>query len=317
MSEYPLEMHHPSFSAGTPAVFAVPNDGSGQQAGTMLKKGVPGRFPPVTVVSEKDEEYHRAQGYLAKGETPVHVQGFHQYPKMLVHPDHVPGTPDEIHAEPREEGKPLKTYMVKGTPEKFPPVTVNSPEEEAEWNAKGYHMPKLPDPTAFQRSRSVPYDPHRTVNGYPRWENGVLVNDPALGNSGVKEYPKWVRAREATEGDDGMVLVNSAKEEFELLEAGEFTDAKVQYMIGERRHLSEIGDEAGVERIEKMLADAGIQIKDRPHGTVWTRVEKTEEPAPETDERAALIAEAEAKGVKIDKRWNVEKLRAALESQAA
>lgn len=35
---------------------------------------------------------------------------------------------------------------------------------------------------------------------------------------------------------------------------------------------------------------------------------------PETDERAMLIRIAEEKGVKIDKRWSAEKLRAALEA---
>lgn len=330
--KYPLEMVHPAFDAGSPARFKN-NSGEllppGIVSGTMVSEGRASRNPPVTVSNQRDEEYHRSLGYLAKGETPTKVEGFFDYPKMLVHPDHVAGTPDEIHAKPREEGKAIETFTVKGTPEKFPPVIVNNAEEESAWNAKGYHMSKLPDPDSFQRSRSVPYVPGRTVNGYPRWENGVLVNDPSLNSAGVKEYPKWV----------GDKLVNSAKEELELLGHGDLTDAKINYLIGERRHLSEIGDDAGVERIENMLAEGGIEVKDRPHGTTWRRVEKAEEPEPElfnetkntpstkcqppslTTERQAekadLLTEAEARGIKVDGRWSIEKIRAALDQAAA
>lgn len=44
--------------------------------------------------------------------------------------------------------------------------------------------------------------------------------------------------------------------------------------------------------------------------------DKTQDP-PEPDEKAELIAFAEEHGVKIDKRWNVAKITAAIEAAAA
>ena len=314
MSYTPKTLVHPGFDPGSPAVFRGPNGDllpPGSLHGEMVSPGRPGRYPPVDVKSQDEEDQYRAKGYLAKGEQPVKVDGFYDYPKMLVHPEHVPAVPDEIHAEPKEEGKPLKTYVVKGTPEKFPPVTVKNAQEEAEWNDKGYHMPVLADPLAFQKAHSSPYQAGAKVQGYPRWENGILVSDPNQNTKGRQEYPKWV----------GDKLVNNAKEEFEILGGHDFTDARVEHLISERRLLSEAGDDAGVDRIENILAEHGIQVKDRPHGTVWSRVPvlpKESQPAtaPATD-RATLIAEAEAKGIKIDKRWNDDKLRSVLAQSAA
>ena len=42
-----------------------------------------------------------------------------------------------------------------------------------------------------------------------------------------------------------------------------------------------------------------------------------EDPKPEPDEKAELIAFAEEHGVKVDKRWNVAKITAAIEAAAA
>jgi len=240
------------------------------------------------------------------------VEGYHAFPKMLVHPDHVPAVPDEIIAH-KEEGRGITTHVVKGTKEKLGPVIVNDAAEEAAWQEKGYAEPVRSDPQAFERLHAVPYDPDSRVNGYPRWENGVLVNDPGVDTSGRQQYPKWVSG----------ILVESAAEEVALLDGtSEFPDARVEALLSERRAASEREDEKTVTRIETLLAAHGIEVKDKPHGTVWRRVEKIPTcedaiaEAAEQVDRAQLIREAEAHGIKIDKRWSLAKLQEALAAAA-
>lgn len=318
---YPIMMHHPAYDPGQPAKIAAMNDGSGFTPGVVIKNGTPCRYQPMSATNEAEEEALRAKGYLPKGEAPKAVEGYHAFPKMLRHPDHVEGRPDEIHAEPRTQGQPMKTYVVKGTAEKFPDVTVNNEEEESAWQEKGYAEPVHSDPQAFERLHAVPYDPDARVNGYPRWENGALVNDPGMDTSGRQQYPKWVSG----------VLVESAAEEVALLDGtSEFPDARIEALLSERRSASERDDEKTMERIETLLAEHGIEVKDRPHGTVWRRVEVAP-PAVEPDEpwdeakdnplgldpKTMLIVEAERRGINIDKRWSIAKLEKAVGARAA
>lgn len=343
MTEYtPKTLHHPAYDAGAPARFRNSKGEDlpvGVVSGDMVSAGKPCRFPPVDVKTQSDEDAYRAKGYRAKGEAAPMVEGYHDYPKMLVHPDHVDGVPDEICAHPKEEGKPLSTYVVKGIAEKFPHATANNEAEEAEWNAKGYRMPVIADPMAFQKARAVPFKPGQTASEYPRWENGILISDPSLNTSGRQEYPKWI----------GDKLANSAKEEFDLLQGGEFTNARVEYLITERRQHSESGDDAAVDRIEKMLSDNGIEVSDRPHGTVWRRTGAVSEEARDPqhqavidDARAAeksdgreaaakvyldgmadlvrktLVDFAEARGIKVEDGWsNDDIIQAMAKSQEA
>lgn len=67
-SVYPLTMVHPHFQASK----AIPVPGSQVYSpdGQITRQdyqGTPQRFPPVTVISEQDEEYHAAQGYERAG----------------------------------------------------------------------------------------------------------------------------------------------------------------------------------------------------------------------------------------------------------
>jgi hypothetical protein len=324
--QVPIEMHHPAYDAGKPAKLAVMNDGSGFTPGTVIQNGTPCRYQPMSAASDEDEESLRAKGYMRKGEGQKPVEGYHAFPKMLVHPDHVPAVPDEIMAQ-KEDGKGIKTYVVKGTKEKLGPVIVNDAAEESAWQEKGYAEPVRSDPQAFERLHAVPYDPDARVNGYPRWENGTLVNDPGIDTSGRQQYPKWVSG----------VLVESAAQEVALLDGtSEFPDARIEALLSERRAASEREDEKTVTRIETLLADHGIEVKDKPHGTVWRRVEakvidevgltgveleiateaELKDMGGGMDPKADLIAEAEARGIKIDKRWNLAKLQEALAAAA-
>lgn len=67
-SAYPMTLSHPAFEPSK----AVPVPGSQvlDAMGNVVRqdyRGTPQRFPPVTVTSEADEEYHLAQGYQRAG----------------------------------------------------------------------------------------------------------------------------------------------------------------------------------------------------------------------------------------------------------
>lgn len=318
----PIEMHHPAHDPGRPAKIATMNDGSGFSPGVVIQNGTPCRYQPMSAASDEEEESLRAKGYMRKGEARKPVEGYHAFPKMLVHPDHVPAVPDEIFAE-RQDGGGMKTHVIKGKPEKMGPVTVNDAIEEAAWADKGYAEPVRSDPDAFQRSRAMPYDPSRVMTDYPKMVNGVLINDPALDSSGMQQYPKWVMSK----GE--KVLVETAAQEAALMDGtSEFPDSRVEALLMERRAASERDDDANVARVEAVLSAQGIEVKDKPHGTVWRRIEAVVEPHDDmndggevsqqngADTRATLIAGAEAKGIKVDKRWSLAKLQEALSAAA-
>lgn len=310
---FPKSMVHPAFSKGVQGKPATMNRDTGQFNNDGIT-GTPCRFPPVQALNQQEEDFYRAKGYLVEGERPAAVVGYNEYPKMLVHPEHVDEIPSQIHGYREREDGPLMTKVIPGVPEKFPHVFVKNRDEESEWNLKGYQMPRLPDPKAVERSRANP-NPDREAIEYPRWENGVLVQDPTVNTSGIQEYPKWI----------GDKLVSSVEEEIALLGNHHLTDSQVESMILERRFASEQDDDAEVERIEAILRDQGIEVKDKPHGTVWKRVPV--EPATHEDEekpddggavnRDDLIEQAQKRGIKIDKRWSNEKIMEALKGAAA
>lgn len=320
MSEYPKQMHHPAYSPGTSGRQAS-TDASGELG--ELPRGQPCRFPPVVVTTQDDEDQYRAKGYLAEGEKPSGVDGYHEYPKMLIHPDHVPEVPPEVVGYRETESGPILTRTLPGKPAILPAVTVNSRDEEMAWNLKGYQMPRLPDPQAVQRAKaSVDLD------YAPRADAANLAG-------AVQEYPKWVKSGKTVDGQEEALLVHNADEELAMLGDAGMTKGRIEALIAERRTASERGDEATIERVEKLLADNGIEVKDRPHGTVWRRIEQTAAgaevtadmvPGPTDDQlstwiadgggREDVIAELTRRGTSFSKSTPTKHLRALLNEQA-
>ncbi|SRR5260221_1824428 len=70
---------------------------------------------------------------------------FHEYPKCLTHPD-------------------------------LPAVIAATAEAEEKYLAQGYTAPGKSDPAAFEEARSGAPGGYRPAE-YPKWVNGVLVND--------------------------------------------------------------------------------------------------------------------------------------------
>lgn len=62
----------------------------------------------------------------------------------------------------------------RGTPEKFPPVTVSNPQEEEYYVAQGYKRAGQIDPSAWVKAHSdAPPDEYVPLK-YPLWRDGVL-----------------------------------------------------------------------------------------------------------------------------------------------
>lgn len=84
---------------------------------------------------------------------------FAQYPKMMVHPNH--------------RNAVLGHNYREGSPDVFPPVTVNNEDQEEQYRAKGYVSkggnadPGNPKPRGYE------------FHEYPKFVNGVIVKSPA------------------------------------------------------------------------------------------------------------------------------------------
>jgi hypothetical protein len=130
-----------------------------------------------------------------------------RYPMIMNHPSNRPARKiaDAAPAHPPE------TYFA--TPEqweaeKWPQVTVTTPDDEAYYEAKGYKPAGNPDAAAFSMAQSSPYVAGRKTNEYPKMLNGVLVQDPNAPASNFQEFPKWIIP---PQGD--AILVKCAAEE--------------------------------------------------------------------------------------------------------
>ncbi len=95
-----------------------------------------------------------------------------EYPKHMTHPGFEPAT---LGTEVKSGNY---SHWVGGTTERFPPVLVNSPDDQEYYEAKGYKSVGKSDPAAFLRAHASAksasgYTPIR----YPMWAGGVLVNN--------------------------------------------------------------------------------------------------------------------------------------------
>jgi hypothetical protein len=154
----------------------------------------------VTVNSIMDEEQWVSAGYA-----PIKVTKYSEFPKVLNHPDHEPTrmVSAETHGAAVSPDCPwratarLASYVpAVWEPERYPPVTVHSPQEEALFIAKGYAVTGTSDKAAFSSAVASSLCPREV--------------------SEFHEHPKWV-----TGPDGAAVLVKTAAEESALLVTAE------------------------------------------------------------------------------------------------
>lgn len=259
-----------------------------------MHDGAPERFPPAQVHSPEQEEMFRARGYLRIGEAPpAPAINPLEFPKMLVHPDHVDGVPAT--QESIIEGNRVLIVPVPAKPEKYPHHIVNTPEEQAEWEAKGYRLPGTWDEGAYEHSLYAAGEPG---DEWPKWIDGVLTEDPAKANIRPDEYPKFLSF------DDGSEkIVYSAAEE-----------ARAKAVHAARGSIKHEPVKPPAESSYDAEFAEFLEFKKWKAAQLMAARAEAEEAA--ADERAALIAEAETRGVEVDKRWGAKKLREALDRTA-
>lgn len=167
---YPKQMRHPAERvsvcirpAGTNGRF---DPGEWTQA----------QYLPVYVQNEDQEAEHRAKGYAPNGEGAQSMLVYQEYPKMLQHPGFVPEVLPVTDAK-MQEGR-VVTVVTPGRPSVNPPVTVHSPQEEAEWSERGYTATRAGDPQAFSASVAAP----RAPGGYVPQRYPMMVGDRLVHN---------------------------------------------------------------------------------------------------------------------------------------
>lgn len=128
---------------------------------------------------------------------------YQRYPMVMRHP----GQRAAVISQWDEK---LKRHVPEhGEPAKFQPVTVHNADDEEYHAAQGYR-PLGGDAQTFTQQVNDnivnPKPAGYSFSEYPKWVDGVLVQDPAKPVTTFQEYPKWV----------GDVLVGSAAEEAAL-----------------------------------------------------------------------------------------------------
>lgn len=140
-----------------------------------------------------------------------------KYPLWLHHPNEQPA----IVSDDYQNGPPRLGYAAPaGQARMFPPVQVNSPDQETYYVSRGYEPGQSVKPPVAQLPQGFQYQE------YPRIENGVLVSDPQIAPVDT-QYPKWIDA------PGGRVLVNTAAEEAALVPPApppEMTEAEREFL---------------------------------------------------------------------------------------
>jgi len=134
---------------------------------------------------------------------------YQRYPMVMKHPGERPAVISQwVWDTAPPGGVPTTGRHVPehGEPARFQPVTVHNADDEEYHAAQGYRAPGG-DPQAFVQQVNdniVNRKPSGyAFSEYPKWVDGVLVQDPGKPQTNFQEYPKWV----------GDVLVTSAAQE--------------------------------------------------------------------------------------------------------
>jgi hypothetical protein len=269
---YPQVMVHPQHA---PAVMA--STSSNPNDPDYGLPGRPERFPPIEVHNEDQEAETRSRGYLRYGEQMPATAQYSEYPKMLSHPDHVPPTPPT--KGQRMENGGVVTFDIPGKPGRFPDVTVHNEDEEAEWAAKGYSAPAS-DSIAYERALAAPGKPGAE---WPKWVDGVLTQDPDAPVDLSKDYPKWLHFENGE-----SVLVKDPAHEARVL----------QSRPGDRVATPPHAPAPYVP----LVSTPALDDTEYREFLAWKAHREREE----------LIAQAEERDIKIDRRWGIERLREAV-----
>jgi hypothetical protein len=249
--------------------------------------GKPEMFPPIEVHSPDQEERERARGYLRYGEQMEKIVEYSVFPKALVHPGHIDAMPPSQGAT-LDNGR-LVTSLIPGTPEKYPDVFVKNEAEEAEWRAKGYTEAGTSDEYAFEKALLSPGQPG---SEYPKWVDGVLVQDPDLPEDLTRDYPKWLHFSNG----DSLIAKDPRDEERILRSRGEAVPVKPE----PKPYVATPPEDA--EMAEFRAWKAAKQADEERAAFMATD-------QAEAEEREALYALAEEGGIKIDRRWRLDRLR--------
>lgn len=283
---FPQMMVHPQHRA---AVLADFSSGDGLP-------GAPERYPPIEVHDENQEAATRARGYLRYGEQMPKLAEYNEFPKVMSHPEHVDPVAPTKGARPDGNGG-MVIFDIPGTPERMPNVTVRNEDEEAEWQAKGYAAAGHSDGYAFERAHVSAGDPG---SEWPKWVDGVLMQDPDAPVDLTKDYPKWLHFEEGA-----SVLVNDPSHE-----------ARVLLSRGSEKH-EPIKQPEAPKPYVPLVPTPRSDDPDYVEFLAWkeARAKAHADPAPdpaEDEDRATLIALAEETGIKVDKRWRLSRLREAV-----
>lgn len=276
---FPVTMRHPAQQA---AVLNVSN-----VAVEPDKHGSPDRFAPVTVNNERQEEEYRAKGYRRFDEAPTAAPAYLEYPKILVHPDHVEGT--KATQESIVQAGKVVVVAVPPTPEKFPHKTVSSHEEEEEWTAKGYAPAGTFDYPSYDRMLNAPGTPG---DEWPKYVDGVLMADPSTRYVDANKYPMWLHFDDGTD-----VLAQNEADEGRLREVHDARGSSKNEPVQK----TESGfDPDYAEFLQWKMWKA--QQTSAPPLTV-TIASPSPPPAPDVADLEDLRRQATELGVVVDKRW--------------
>lgn len=137
---------------------------------------------------------------------------YSEYPLTLAHPHFAASKPIPVPGSQiyDNQGKLLRQDF-HGTPQRYPPVTVNSVDEEERMRADGYERAGKVDPSAWVRAHADAPPADYTPQKYPMWRDGQLImtaqEDPGaapeeLAPKSVTAEPELVAEPTATEAEN-------------------------------------------------------------------------------------------------------------------
>ena len=302
---FPKQMMHPQFQPGM--VQAVPRGtytdvhGVTHQMSDMV--GTSTRFPPMLAETPDQEAEARSRGYLAAGEAPK-VTDYSEYPMMLRHPEHRDGV--QATTEMHQVNGVWTPFPVPAIPELYPDKLVRNPEEEREWTEKGWARPGKADDRAFERARSAPGMPGTE---WPKWVDGVLMQDPDTPAPGPQKYPMWVRL------SSGQEVIANTRAEHEKL-CGPLSDNPEPVKADPKPSISD-ADWAEFQEFKAWKAARDAVIPHELAKQAVTNIAAAAELQPRFDaaEQAPKAADIEALrdqatglGIEVDGRWGQSRL---------
>jgi hypothetical protein len=116
---------------------------------------------------------------------------FERYPMLMVHPNYRKAQLEKVNPELSN----ARSDWRQTSPEKYPPVTVNTEDQEAHHAAAGYQPNGKGDPAAYAEAHADAVPEDYEAEQYPKWVHGVLVEDEDGELQALEAYEQ----RQATE----------------------------------------------------------------------------------------------------------------------